>query len=124
MVGTTELSRGQNAEANEVTQAERDYLLRVVAHALPAVNLQDVKIVHEFSGLRVLPSGHSGANNPTGKARETRLVHSLGAKPYLAIYGGKLTSYRATAQKVLAILKPWLPATHKVPTATETLPLG
>lgn len=122
MVGTTELSRGSNPDLNAVTEQERAYLLRVVAHALCDVNLEELTVLDAFSGLRVLPKeSQSAAMNK--KARDTRLVHQLSTQhQYLAIYGGKLTAYRATAQKVVAKLKPFLPPCHPKH-STAQLPL-
>lgn len=135
MVGTTELSRGNDASKNEVTQAEQDYLLRVVAHALNQPELSSANIVAAFSGVRVLPStvekGSAQTKSPNVKARETRFVHALtDQRQYLAIYGGKLTAYRATAQKVAAMLLPYLAknASNNLqnlqnPTATDNIAL-
>lgn len=126
MVGTTELSRGSNPDLNAVTEAERGYLLRVVAHALCDINIEEVDVLEAFSGLRVLPTESQTSFSPAAlnkKARDTRLVHQLTSQhQYLAIYGGKLTAYRAMAQKVVAKLKPFLPpavAKH----STQQLPL-
>ncbi len=127
MVGTTELSRGSDPEINTVTQAERGYLLRVVAHALHDVAIEKVTVLEAFSGLRVLPIQSQAARPPmmlNKTARGTRLVHQLSSQhQYLAIYGGKLTAYRAMAQKVVAKLKPFLPATQ-AKHSTEQLPLS
>jgi glycerol-3-phosphate dehydrogenase len=40
----------------------------------------------------------------------------------VAIYGGKLTTYRSTAERVIALLSPGLPpATRKADTATLSM---
>ncbi|HEY7771763.1 MAG TPA: FAD-dependent oxidoreductase [Marinagarivorans sp.] len=132
MVGTTELSRGEQPELNEVTPQERDYLLRVAAHALADIDVSTIKIIEAFSGLRVLPQSDNGG--PQGaragsalnkKARDTRLLHQLSqTHQYIAIYGGKLTAYRAVAQKVVAQLKPHHPPSGKRKALTHEIPLS
>jgi glycerol-3-phosphate dehydrogenase len=133
MVGTTELGR-DNPNNNFVTDAERNYLLRVVASILSNIDINKIEIVEEFSGLRVLPS-QGQSNNATltdegtrtpyisALARDTRLISQLNNNhQYIAIYGGKLTAYRATAGKVVTLLKPFLPgAEHGQNTAEIVL---
>jgi len=82
-------------------------------------------VLESFAGLRVLPTGADSTNR---RSRETRLVtdldnkaddHSNGtakqakektaAMPRaLAIYGGKLTGFRLTGEKVIDRLRPTL----------------
>ena len=48
--------------------------------------------------------------NPFQRTRETLFSYDNIRKPRLiAIYGGKLTSYRSTSEKVLKLLMPQLP---------------
>ena len=79
------------------------------------------KFVAAWAGLRVLPRGEAKAFSRT---REVQLAvdDPLDVRR-VAIYGGKLTGYRATAIKVLERLKPALPSrTRKADTATLRLP--
>ena len=56
-----------------------------------------------MAGLRVLPAS---AKNPFQRSREVQFAET---NNYLAIYGGKLTGYRATAENALRkILKSML----------------
>ena len=106
MVGTTELSRGSDPYANHVTQAEIDYLLIGVNYYFPqyACDVSDVE--RSFSGLRVLPKAQSNLNS---KARETHFECQFTQdSQYLAIYGGKLTAYRATSEAAVRKLMPFL----------------
>jgi glycerol-3-phosphate dehydrogenase len=59
------------------------------------------------------------------RARETVLVVDEEAHPrWLAIYGGKLTGYRAAAERIVRRLAPSLPArTRRADTRTLRLPL-
>jgi glycerol-3-phosphate dehydrogenase len=107
MVGTTEVSRQDNPDANHVTEGEIDYLLRFANHILADAELTRDQIQTAFSGLRVLPAGDGAAHH---KKRETAfLIAAAPERQYAAIYGGKLTAYRATAAKLVKQLSPWLP---------------
>jgi glycerol-3-phosphate dehydrogenase len=65
-------------------------------------------IMESFAGLRVLPKDE---RNPFVRTRETLFGCDNRARPRLvAIYGGKLTSYRSTSEKVIRMLAPQLPA--------------
>ena len=86
------------------TERETQYLCETFAHYFPrrAVHVQGA-----WAGLRVLPKGPGTAFD---RPRETTLVVDDEMRPStLAIYGGKLTGYRATALKVIERLRPSLP---------------
>lgn len=119
MVGTTEHSLGNNPYAKAITYEERAYLIRAAKHCLPALREREVEVTHTYCGVRVLPSGQQAANK---KVRETQLTTLLSdSHQYLAIYGGKLTAYRATAEKAVKTLMPYLPKRRFV--STRDLPL-
>jgi glycerol-3-phosphate dehydrogenase len=64
-------------------------------------------IIKRFAGLRVLPKDE---RNPFQRTRETLFGYDNIRKPRLiAIYGGKLTSYRSTSEKVIRLLQSQLP---------------
>src|SRR5690606_2632573 len=75
-------------------------LLGVLASYFPHIA---PRVVARMAGLRVLPTGD---NSPFQRSREVRFVERFsGGGGYLAILGGKLTGYRATALKVMARLE-------------------
>ena len=117
LVGTTETPFTGDPAAVEPTQPEIAYLRDTLQHYFPA---HAAKIARAWAGLRVLPKG---ATSPFRRRRETTLVADDERAPRMvAIYGGKLTGYRATAEKVVARLTGTLPtATRKAD--TSTLPL-
>jgi glycerol-3-phosphate dehydrogenase len=101
LVGTTE-TRFEGDPACVVPQpAEVAYLQQVYRHYFP--DLQD-HVTDSFAGLRVLPR-LSGAFS--ARPRDTR-IH-IEPERVLSLYGGKLTSYRATAEEVMQWLLPLLP---------------
>lgn len=108
LLGTTEaLFQGDPADVVP-TQDERDYLLAVLGHYFPACrNNMEQKVIGSFAGLRVLPGGSERAFR---RSRETILIaDSTDCPRVVSIYGGKLTTYRATAEKVMQRLTPALP---------------
>lgn len=107
MIGTTEHLYTDSADKVRPLAEEIDYLLQVYNDYFPSVAGGDRRITDSFAGLRVLPrSGQSAFKRP----RETCLVNDVGSPHRLvSVYGGKLTAYRATADKVLHNLRQVLP---------------
>ncbi len=103
LVGTTERSYHGDPARVTPTTAEIDYLLATVRHYFPDTAM--LEPVTAFAGLRVLPKA-AGAS--FGRSRDTRLLQTH-AQRVLSIYGGKLTAYRATAERVMAQLRAVLP---------------
>ena len=102
----------------EVLATEETYLLDVMQHYFPG---RSQHVVDKFAGLRVLPES---ANAAFKRSRETRLPVDDPDRPRLvSIYGGKLTGYRATAQKVLDLMQRTLPE-RKVLAKTSELVLN
>jgi glycerol-3-phosphate dehydrogenase len=121
MVGTTETRfRGDPADVG-ATHAEINYLLGVLGHYFPRYrSLTPGDIASSFAGLRVLPGG---AGHAFHRPRETMLVPDRTPRPrVLSIYGGKLTTYRAVAQRALRQIAPSLPPRTAL-ARTDQLPL-
>jgi glycerol-3-phosphate dehydrogenase len=104
LLGTTERVYRGDPDAVRVLPEEERYLLAVLQHYFPQHSQQ---VVSRFAGLRVLPTS---AGTAFSRSRETRLSVDTARHPRLvSIYGGKLTGYRATAQKVMRKLENTLP---------------
>ena len=119
MIGTTETQF--HGEPGDVAPqaAEIDYLLEIFNHYFSA-SLGVADIIDSFAGLRVLPAGGGAA---FGKSRDTFLLPDDVDRPRLvSIYGGKLTSYRASAEKLMDMITKTLPAATPV-ADTRTLEL-
>ena len=117
MLGTTEhVYTGDPANVSVLAE-EESYLLDVMSHYFPGRPRQ---VVASFAGLRVLPA----SGNATFRAsRETRLPADNPQRPRtIAIFGGKLSGYRATAEKVIHTLRRTLPERKRRATTAE-LPL-
>jgi len=107
MVGTTESVFTGDPEQVAPLDSERDYLREVAGHYFRA--LADSPEHAAFAGLRVLPKGDK---DPFTRSRDTQLHRSH--PRVLSLYGGKLTTYRLTAQKVIKLLQPLLPSRRAV----------
>lgn len=126
LVGTTE--RTVLSARAQPSPAEEEYLLTVYNHYFPQSPCGREHIVTAFAGVRVLPvDGLKHSANR--RSRETVFTQDNPDQcRYVGIYGGKLTSYRATAEKVLNLLAPYLGAAlgKMVPSPVPTydLPLS
>jgi glycerol-3-phosphate dehydrogenase len=122
LVGTTETRYQGDPALVQPLEEEQDYLLQTLGHYFPAFNQltrQDIR--HSFAGLRVLPAGSGKASK---RPRETILLLDRPEQPRLLTdYGGKLTAYRATAEKIIKKVAPFLPQRKRV-ADTQQLRLG
>lgn len=117
MLGTTENLYTGDPENVTPLQQEVDYLLEVMQHYFPH---RPQYVDDMFAGLRVLPAASSTAFK---RSRETHLPVDNRTHPrVVSIVGGKLTGYRAAAQKVMNLLQDTLPV-RKSRADTSTLAL-
>ncbi len=119
LAGTTETPfSGDPAEA-EPTGSEVADILATYNHYFPARPCSQKDIISTFCGLRVLPQT---AATPFGASRETVILCNDDHHPaYLAVYGGKLTTYRKESEKVLRLIRRRLPAPQYA--STREIPL-
>lgn len=104
LVGTTETVFAGDPGRVRPLPEETAYLLDTMArHFLGRI----VNMYSAFAGLRVLPQGEG---SPFGRARETLLATDDRPARLVSVCCGKLTTYRATAEKVLRLLAATLPA--------------
>lgn len=103
MIGTTEnVYEGPPGEVRAL-DSEVEYLLGVYRHYFPG---REPRLVDAWAGNRVLPRAEGKAFD---RPRDVTLVTDVPSRPtVLSIYGGKLTGYRATAEKVVEELRPTL----------------
>jgi glycerol-3-phosphate dehydrogenase len=120
MIGTTETLFTNTADNVTPLTAEMEYLRDTFSHYFPEVYRQHPQVIDQFAGLRVLPATRASAFH---RPRDTRIQLDDLAQPSVAsLYGGKLTAYRATAEKLLNRLLPVLPR-QKQRADTKRLPL-
>ncbi|HVS19560.1 MAG TPA: FAD-dependent oxidoreductase [Planctomycetota bacterium] len=118
LVGTTETPYSGDPALVAPLPSEIDYLCETFAAHFPG---RAVELLDSWAGLRVLPRG-------TGRAfsRPREVVLSIDdelSPRFVGLYGGKLTGYRATAERVLERLAASLPlAARRADTSTLRLP--
>lgn len=108
LVGTTETRYRGHPDKTHALRAEKNYLTAILTHHFPRYReaVADGR-AQAFAGLRVLPAGEGHAFH---RSREVIIDVDRKNKPRLAsIYGGKLTTWRATAAKVVRRLRASLP---------------
>jgi len=122
MVGTTETRYRGNPDAVLPLGNEKVYLLHVLVHYFPRfAHFKSSDLVDSFAGIRVLMKKPGHAFH---RSREVVLHLDRKVSPrVISIYGGKLTTYRATAEKVMRIANGALPGRSKV-ADTHTLKLN
>jgi glycerol-3-phosphate dehydrogenase len=100
--------------------------MKTLLRYFPKYNSEQ-KILSSTAGLRVLPSSESqnlsGADSINSRSRET-ILHTgkQDNLSLLTIYGGKVTTYRLTAERVMARVSKILPV-RKVIADTRHLKL-
>ncbi len=107
LVGTTETRFHGDPDQVQPLASERHYLLSVLRHYFPRYASLELRSLEAFAGLRVLLAGRGHAFH---RSRETLLMPDRPHRPrVLGIYGGKLTGWRATAERVLKRIAGSLP---------------
>jgi len=121
LIGTTETRyRGDPSQVKPL-QTEINYLLQTLKTYFPAHQSHSAQdVLRTFAGLRVLPAGSGHAFH---RPRETLFSVDRENKPrLLSIFGGKLTGWRATAEKVMQRIAPSLPV-QPMRADTRSIPL-
>lgn len=124
LIGTTEARFSGNPDDIKALDSSVRYLLGVFRHYFPHFNGgKNAKIVSRMAGARVLPEAKTSAFK---RSRETILYwqpeFTPGGPALCTIYGGKLTAWRATAEKVLKTIQAALPPpTRDIDTRTLRL---
>jgi len=104
LIGTTEITYHGNPAQVEPTEHEVEYLCSIARNYFPGI--RDT-VVQQFAGLRVLPAA---AHHAFARSRDTLYFTDPSLPGYVALVGGKLTTYRPAAHKALALLQANLPA--------------
>jgi len=100
LLGTTDI-RIEDPDQVEVTDEEIDYILGMVPHIFPDLEVSRDQIIFQFTGVRPLPR----AEGSTGQVSRDHSIEELGPGPdapwpILNLVGGKWTSYRAFSEQV------------------------
>jgi glycerol-3-phosphate dehydrogenase len=121
LVGTTDTDFSGDP-ANVATDiGDIEYLLGVMAESLPGIKLTARDVASSFAGLRALVTAGEGTESPSEVPREEVILES--ASGLITVAGGKLTTHREIAQKLVDRVMKELgrPAT-RCPTLATPLP--
>jgi len=102
LIGTTEtVYTGEDFGHVPVSREEEEYLFANMKEFFPDLNLKRDDVLYEYSGVRSLID--SGDSNSSSLSRESVIVEDWDEfnSGYLAIFGGKLTTYRSMGVKVM-----------------------
>jgi glycerol-3-phosphate dehydrogenase len=120
LLGTTDTAYSAEPASVRVAATDVDYLLDVVARAIPDAGLVHRDVIASFAGLRALAVGN-GATAPSSMSREELIVAS--ASGMVSVAGGKLTTHRRIAQRVTdMICRELAISSGASPTLTTPLP--
>ena len=96
--GTTDLDHEQSIdEAPRMSVAESEYLIAAARHYFPACDMQAARALSSFAGVRPIVRGAAGAS-ASEESRESSIENEKGL---ITVTGGKLTTFRVTANDVL-----------------------
>ncbi len=123
LLGTTEVLLDAPQEKPMIEPAEADYLC-ALANRFLRTPVTPGQAVWSFAGIRALYDDGRGSVSAVSREYHLHIDGSWREAPLLSIFGGKLTTYRHLAERVLAELKPWLPGLRPAWTAHVHLPGG
>ena len=122
IVGTTDLYHEGSLDDPRATSEEVDYLLRVVRHSFPEREIGRSDVRGVWAGLRPIVDVES--DTPSEASREEEIWEEAGL---LSVAGGKLTTYRSTAEETVDRVVEMLPEERTdrlADGATEGTPLA
>ena len=122
LLGTTDVFHSSDLDDPRPSRSEVNYLLRAVRAAFPTATINDSTPLGAFAGLR--PILDTYADNPSEASREEDIWEEQGL---LSVSGGKLTTWRSTAEEAVDAALNLLPEEFVLsisPCATKGTPLS
>ncbi|MHB8482412.1 MAG: glycerol-3-phosphate dehydrogenase [Nitrospiria bacterium] len=119
LIGTTDIDFRGDPQDVRPLQEEIQYLINETRNFFPQLGIKEKDIISVFSGVRPLvdvPGLH-----PSAVSRKVKIEES--PKGMISIAGGKFTTYRNTAEKVIDKVGKWLGRTDLKICSTATEPL-
>lgn len=102
--GTTDLDHDDELSSPRITAAEIDYLMVGLKAQFPDLSLRAGDALSSYAGVRPVVAG--GHDDPSRESRESAMWAAPGL---IGITGGKLTTFRVTANQVLQTAAAELP---------------
>ncbi len=120
LVGTTDVPV-EDASQPAASAEEVEYLCRAVNRYL-AKPVAPADVIWRYAVVR--PLYDDGTSDPSSITRDYTLhvEDERGAAPVVSVYGGKITTYRRLAERVLEKLAPYFPGLRQPWTANAPLP--
>jgi len=98
IVGTTDTDYSGEPDDVHAEPGDIEYILAEVRALFPQVKVDESDIITTFAGLR--PLLHTGnGSKPSARTREWQIIHH--GPNFMSIAGGKYTTYRAEALKIV-----------------------
>jgi glycerol-3-phosphate dehydrogenase len=117
-VGTTDTDHGAPAEHPDVTAADADYLLDAVNRTFAGAPVTRADVISAWAGLR--PLLHEEGKKPSEISRKDEIMTAADGA-LVSIAGGKLTTHRRMAERVVDLVCRRL--RHEAPCRTAEVPL-
>ena len=123
LLGTTDL-RSDDPDDKSCTEAEIDYLFKVLRPIVPSARLTRSQIVFAYAGVRPLPLSKAGATGAISRDHKLITYPAKGPRPFpvVALIGGKWTTYRVCGEQIADVVLKNLGAPRL--RSTATLPIG
>jgi glycerol-3-phosphate dehydrogenase len=120
IVGTTDTDFSGSPDDVRADAADIEYIFAEVRALFPDAKVDYGDIITTFAGLRPLLSTGNGSK-PSSRSREWQIIHH--GPNFMSIAGGKYTTYRAEAEKIVdELLKKLGMSARECTTATTPLP--
>ncbi|MHB8382975.1 MAG: glycerol-3-phosphate dehydrogenase/oxidase [Candidatus Binataceae bacterium] len=121
LVGTTDTDYSADPAAVITDKSDVTYLLGVLAESLPGIKLKAEDVASSFAGLRALIENGADSKAPSSVPREEVILESRSGM--LTVAGGKLTTHREIAEKLVnRVMKDLGRAPGLCPTRDTALP--
>jgi glycerol-3-phosphate dehydrogenase len=117
-LGTTDTDYGAPVLHPEITRADADYLLASANRTFAGPPLGHADIVSAWAGLR--PLVHEEGKPPSEISRKDEILSAADGR-FLSIAGGKLTTHRRMAERIVDLVCTRLG--HQAACRTDTVPL-
>ena len=106
LIGTTDIEYEGDPNKVQCSLEEKKYLIESISEYLDVqVDIND--IVHTYSGVRPLFNDNKSEAQNVTRDYVIKADSNNGKTPLISVFGGKITTYRILAEKVIDELKPY-----------------
>ena len=106
LIGTTDIEYEGDPNKAKCSLEEKKYLIESISEYLDVqVDIND--IVHTYSGVRPLFNDNKSEAQNVTRDYVVKADSNNGKTPLISVFGGKITTYRILAEKVIDELKPY-----------------